>query len=113
MLGKKGAMGIVTINVVVLFILAGIVTISPVWIKHNKYTSTHECFVSGITTSPATGEVYLLKMEDGKTVKIQASQCVNMEDIEVGDNMLIVSVTDKDGYVLCYVKVDEYENIYK
>lgn len=73
----------------------------------DRYAETVECYVSARGSQPATGEAFTLTVDQRKTIRVQASQCVNMEMLAVGDKFTAVLVTDSDNILQCVVRVED------
>lgn len=73
----------------------------------NPYTETVECSVSGEADQAAIGEVFIFRLNGQKTIKLQKSKCVNMEDVHMGDNFTAVMVIDSNDELQCIVRVED------
>lgn len=72
----------------------------------NPYTETVVCSVSGEATQAAIGDVFILRLDGQKTVKLQRSKCVNMDTAQVGDVFTAVVVIDANEELQCIVRVE-------
>lgn len=71
----------------------------------NPYTDEVTCQITGKATQGALGDVVVLNIDGTKSVKLQTSQCFNIDDIEIGESFTGIMVTDSEGVLQCLVKV--------
>lgn len=74
--------------------------------QHAEYV---ECVLSSRGNQAAMGEVLVLRVNGTKTVSVQASQCVNMENVLTGDKIKAVVVRDSRDILQCVVRVEDVD----
>lgn len=75
------------------------------YLNPNPYTETVSCTVMGEADQAAIGKVFVFQIDRSKSVKLQKSKCVNMADVDVGDNFTAIMVMDDKDALQCIVKV--------
>lgn len=86
--------------------IAVVIALATGVLKMNPYVDTYDVYVSARSSRSAQGDVFVLSTSNRKTLTVQLSQCVNMENVGVGDHITVVMVNDKDNVLQCVVKVD-------
>lgn len=89
----------------------GVILVIVVWaalmgfFDMNPYTDTVTCTITADTSQAAIGDVFVFVLDDTESVKLQKSQCVNMETATVGDTFTAIVVTDEEGVLQCITRV--------
>ena len=75
------------------------------FLDKDKFTEHVECTVVGSGEQAAIGDVFIFNIDGLKSVKVQKSQCFNMEDVKQGDTFKAVEVNDENDVLQWIVKV--------
>lgn len=75
------------------------------FLDKDKFTEHVECSVVAIGEQAAIGEVYVFNINGLQSVKLQKSQCFNMDGVKQGDTFKAVEVYDENDVLQCLVKV--------
>lgn len=66
------------------------------FLDKDKFTEHVECTVVGSGEQAAIGDIFIFNIDGLKSVKVQKSQCFNMEDVKQGDTFKAVEVYDRE-----------------
>ena len=74
--------------------------------NNNKYVSIYEVTVTTRSDRSGQGEVLVLRSKT-RSIMVQLKQCVNMENVSIGDHIKVVEVKDANNILQCIVRVDD------
>ena len=94
---------IVAVWIVVFICLIG----GVVYMIHNsnKYVDMYDVTVTTRSDRSGQGEVLVMRSKT-RSITVQMKQCVNMENVSIGDHIKVVEVKDNNNILQCIVRVD-------
>jgi len=74
--------------------------------NNNKYVSMYDVTVTTRSDRSGQGEVLVMRSKT-RSITVQLKQCVNMENVGIGDHIKVIEVKDNNNVLQCIVRVDD------